>query len=232
MTKKYYRNCPKCNEKVFHKRKKDVNYFTKKKFLCRKCHLQERKELGNYNSKEEFICFTCKKTFKKWKGQMANPDTPFCSKQCWYNSELKSLVGEKIGRLLVIERIRENNKTSYICKCDCGKQIKTSHSTLKSKGDKSCGCLQIENLIKRSSKTPGYAVITNIFNYYKHNAKIANNLFELDRETFEKLINLPCHYCGQEKITTTKGKNGEVSHNGIDRVNSALGYNLTSSPFP
>ena len=35
----------------------------------------------------------------------------------------KDLTGNKIGKLLLTERKRENNRTYYYCKCDCGNSL-------------------------------------------------------------------------------------------------------------
>lgn len=59
-------------------------------------------------------------------------------------SSAKNLVGTKIGRLTLTKRKRENNRTYYYCKCDCGneKWIRADHISAKSV--KSCGCLNKE----------------------------------------------------------------------------------------
>lgn len=62
-------------------------------------------------------------------------------------SSAKNLVGTKIGRLTLIKRKRENNRTYYYCRCDCGneKWIRADHLGKVV----SCGCLNKEqNLFK------------------------------------------------------------------------------------
>lgn len=229
--KKYTRLCPSCSKTMYYKRKKDRNYYTKLEKICKPCADKKQRELNGYSEKEQFTCMTCAKIFYKWRKQLSNPKTPFCSKKCWYNSNLKTLVGQKFGRLLCLERIRDQKKqtTYYKCICDCGAEITTSHANLKSGGSVSCGCKQKEDLIKRSKKESGYAVLTNILNSYRQNAKVANREFLLSREEFEKLILSPCKYCGDTQSITTTGVNGELKHNGIDRVNSSIGYTVENS---
>lgn len=66
-----------------------------------------------------------------------------------------SIIGKRFGRLVVLEKTTEHNKSGrllYLCKCDCGKDHKVPSYYLTSRDTKSCGCLALENLIKRSTK--------------------------------------------------------------------------------
>ena len=60
----------------------------------------------------------------------------------------KNLVGNKYGRLLVVDRIRkfENNRwrTYYKCNCECGKTITTRNDGLVRGTTLSCGCYHLE----------------------------------------------------------------------------------------
>lgn len=51
------------------------------------------------------------------------------------------LTGQRFGRLVAIEKTRVDNKTAWVCKCDCGnlKIVKTGN--LRCNATKSCGCL-------------------------------------------------------------------------------------------
>lgn len=53
-------------------------------------------------------------------------------------SNVKDLTGSRVGMLLLLERKRENNKTYYYCKCDCGneKWIRADRISKTS----NCGC--------------------------------------------------------------------------------------------
>lgn len=54
-------------------------------------------------------------------------------------SAAKDHVGEKIGMLDVLKRKRENNRTYYFCRCDCGNEKWVRAETLNS-NNPSCGC--------------------------------------------------------------------------------------------
>lgn len=83
--------------------------------------------------------------------------------------KLINLIGKKFGRLTVIKRVEntKNNKTQWLCKCDCGNYIKVQSYLLTHNYTKSCGCIAIEKLKKRSithglSKSKIYAVYCTI----------------------------------------------------------------------
>jgi len=56
----------------------------------------------------------------------------------------KNLVGQKFGKLTVLEETnkREYEKVIWKCKCDCGNIVYLNTGRLKSGNDISCGCLK------------------------------------------------------------------------------------------
>ena len=63
-------------------------------------------------------------------------------------------LGNKYGRLTVIERAENDSKkdAKWICQCECGKKTIVAGYSLRSGNTKSCGCLQKEDLSKRVLK--------------------------------------------------------------------------------
>ena len=62
-----------------------------------------------------------------------------------------SLVGQRFGRLLVLEdlgKIKNTKRYYYRCKCDCGKEKNIASDGLKSGRSKSCGCYNRERVIE------------------------------------------------------------------------------------
>lgn len=56
----------------------------------------------------------------------------------------KNLVGQRFGKLVVVELLEDSNKFNrrmYRCKCDCGNEITTSSICLTGGHTSSCGCL-------------------------------------------------------------------------------------------
>ena len=78
------------------------------------------------------------------------------------------LTGQRFGRLVVIKRSENIGRyTAWLCECDCGKEVVVKATYLRSGGTKSCGCLWLENHLKRrkthgDSKARLYHVWTSI----------------------------------------------------------------------
>ena len=72
---------------------------------------------------------------------------------------LKDIVGQRFGRLVVLERDFEEEKkhpftnTYWKCQCDCGNIVTVVKSSLTTGATKSCGCLQKEIAAKSLAKT-------------------------------------------------------------------------------
>lgn len=71
----------------------------------------------------------------------------------------QTIVGKKFGRLLVTDVVgQKNGKTFVKVLCDCGtvKEISRGNLANESRGPKSCGCMQKENIdrIKKTWKMP------------------------------------------------------------------------------
>lgn len=61
--------------------------------------------------------------------------------------------GKRFGKILVIKKSSKtrNNKTYWLCKCDCGIMKDIIGSSLTSGNTKSCGCKTIEATIRRNT---------------------------------------------------------------------------------
>lgn len=61
-------------------------------------------------------------------------------------ARLKDLVGQRFGRLLVLERAgsTKDSKPTWRCLCDCGNETVAQGSSLRRHMTRSCGCLQKE----------------------------------------------------------------------------------------
>lgn len=163
-----------------------------------------------------------------------------CKRKCI--SPKNNLVGQKFGKLLVIEflnfaqfnyKCRKSRNASYKCRCDCGKEYITYQHRLITNNTTSCGCYPVERCKNKeitNQKPVGQAAINNYYKCYKSSAKYRKIEFNLSKEDFTKLIFQNCYYCGiiPSKVhpaSSTRNINGRILVNGIDRINSKLGYN-------
>ena len=144
-------------------------------------------------------------------------------------------VGERYGRLVVREDLGTavrgtwKDRTIYArkvaCVCDCGGSIEVWAAHLRSGSTQSCGCLY-KSKQRHRSLPKGEAAFRTVLRSYKANAKNRGIAFGLTKQQFRALILQPCSYCGQEASTVarTRAGYGDFTYNGLDRVNSSLGY--------
>jgi len=147
---------------------------------------------------------------------------------------LPDWMGKKFSRLTVIGYAGATKGIHKLrCRCDCGNESEVSPWHLKNGHTRSCGCLQIEKAKKGSPYLrPGEAAINAFYCGYKCRAKKKKIEFSLSRKEFEEIILKDCLYCGEaptrEIKANTKYKVGFKS-NGVDRINSQLGYSKDNS---
>lgn len=142
----------------------------------------------------------------------------------------KSLIGKKFGKWEVIESAekRKNNvRIFWKCKCECGNTGIVDSYSLKSGHSKSCGCLRKNHPKILPNGIPEQKYL---FRIYKRNAEARNLDFFLTNEQFVNLVRQNCFYCGikPEKLVIAKGYDGKYSYNGVDRVDSTLGYIISN----
>lgn len=68
---------------------------------------------------------------------------------------LINLVGQKFGKLVVIQRMDNDKRgrSRWLCECSCGKEKIVRSDHLRSGGTRSCGCLSIKHGLYRNGKT-------------------------------------------------------------------------------
>ena len=59
------------------------------------------------------------------------------------------ILGQKFGRLTVVEKVRVNNAWRWHCKCECGGETKTTANKLQTGWTSSCGCFAAEQARNR-----------------------------------------------------------------------------------
>ena len=181
-------------------------------------------------------CLNCNKEFEVLWSQRNRKK--YCSKDCarhdmtdrYFRETQNEVIGKKFGLLTILDIFKDkhNNTCRPVimakCKCDCGKETTSRLYNIRENSTRSCGCLNIK--IKYEDRD--YAARIQVFNQYKNNAKTRGLNFELDYEYFSTLISGECFYCGEKHSNETSvSADGEVytlKHNGVDRINSSIGY--------
>jgi hypothetical protein len=142
-------------------------------------------------------------------------------------SRVKNKVGHRYGKLTVIgfDRLSEDHRTYWNCKCDCGNELIVVGSSLTSKNTTSCGCYAKE-FPRKNKLNSGEAAFNALFRQYKYNAKARGYCFELDKEYFRYLVTRMCSYCDEMPKSVFSGNktNGTFLYNGIDRMDNVIGY--------
>lgn len=153
----------------------------------------------------------------------------------------KDLTGKKINKLFVSKfegyfpDSKGRRKVYYRCQCDCGNEAVISGNEL-CNGRQSCGCVLDffrKNILPKNAKEifslpEGESSFNAIYSSYIDRAKRKNFEFSLTKEEFRNITSKNCFFCGVEpKQIYYKGKrhnNGHYLHNGIDRIDSSIGY--------
>lgn len=136
------------------------------------------------------------------------------------------ITGDQYGKWKVLQfsHINHEKQAMWECRCECGTIKVVRAATLRDGRSTTCGCGTREAFRLACSK-PGVASFNYLYRNYRWAAQDRGFSFTLDFEQFKRLTTQNCHYCGQppqRKITMRSAE--PYVYNGIDRLNSALGY--------
>lgn len=137
--------------------------------------------------------------------------------------KLINIEGQVFGDLTVLKlegpRVSPNGTSAayWRCLCKCGKETVASSGNLRYGVTKSCGCGVHRNKGKSLALPGKEAWLNAVWQNYTRGAKDRGLPFELTLEQVEDLVGRPCVYCG------------EPPRNGIDRIDSSLGYTVANS---
>jgi hypothetical protein len=149
-----------------------------------------------------------------------------CLVMTWYVAQQNHVVVLQFGKLLVIDIARRTkNGVYWNCVCDCGNNTVVLGKHLRKGDTKSCGCIS-KDVGVQLRKLDGEAAFNTLYYSYERRAKLKNMEFSLSREYFKELTKQNCHYCSQEpyRVHYPRYQNGSYTYNGIDRVDSSIGY--------
>lgn len=140
-------------------------------------------------------------------------------------------------RVLGFEGLRgpQGNQHAYWrCLCRCGQETVVRGSALTGEKAKSCGCLRAASVRKlntaRRHADPWVAEM-NTYVYHvgweQRRRGSTHKTWDLTLEQYIALVRAPCHYCGEPpgaKPHTRILRATGIKKNGIDRLDSTLGY--------
>lgn len=133
------------------------------------------------------------------------------------------LTGRKFGRLLVLAPAsgdhRKSTKAYWLCVCDCGAEITTRTDYLRTGRSTSCGCFRDSPRIDNNGAAWNQAI-----SHMMNNAADRGIEWGLTSETAQCILGSNCHYCGTAPTQVRRTKQSSVTVNGIDRLDSSLGY--------
>lgn len=143
------------------------------------------------------------------------------------------LTGKSFGLLKVVETklvcTKRGNRKICTCICECGEVVERRADGFKSGRISSCGCYNKITILKAVDKITlngPQSAFNSLFSSYKKEASKKKYFFGLTEETFKELIDSTCFYCGKKpkQVSKSGGSTDNYTYNGIDRLNSDLGY--------
>ncbi len=147
---------------------------------------------------------------------------------------VNNLLGQRFGRLLVLERTERPGKWKndtaawWNCQCDCGKIVPVrGYSMTGGKQQKSCGCLKLEapHLVKFSGPkyTPEEAAARTVWN------RKSRGYNKMPFDDFFQMSKLPCFYCGDLPSLVKYASRADAVpfiRNTLDRIDSSLEHTI------
>lgn len=135
--------------------------------------------------------------------------------------------GNRYGRLTVLgpgPKCRQGR--SWLVRCECGSEKAVMGGSLRSGTTKSCGCLARE----LQTLPEGESAFNQYYSGRKLQSENRGRAFELTKRQVRNISAQNCHYCGAPpaNVIETHAGNGTFTYNGMDRVNSKLGYLVTN----
>jgi hypothetical protein len=140
-------------------------------------------------------------------------------------------VGEKYGPYIVIENVIKQNKKSIERRFKVRHEITNKEFIMR---PSYLNKVNVKYLEKLESGEFQRGLKNYLYNSSLKSAEIRNHSFNISFSEFMDIITKNCHYCGDipsrcsNKIIITRGHINEpvLYYNGIDRINSLVGYVL------
>jgi hypothetical protein len=143
----------------------------------------------------------------------------------YMNHYTKNIIGIKVSRLIILERVGKNKHGAQLlrCLCDCGNETIVTYSNFfrkDAKRTRSCGCFAREQSFSKQTWEVEFR------RYEKGNAQKRGLDFNLTLDQFKVICNLQCFYCKADPQIKTHV--GTAYRSSIDRLDSSIGYLKTN----
>lgn len=133
---------------------------------------------------------------------------------------LIDLTDHRFGKLVILGQWKSfrNSDTAWLCDCDCGDQKIVRGRSLRHGDTKDCGCGK--RLIR------GEANFRYLFRSLQTGALARNIKWDLSESVVRTITKQDCVYCGlpPAQIYRRQRSYGPYIYNGIDRIDSTVGY--------
>lgn len=142
--------------------------------------------------------------------------------------KFEDVTGQKFGRLTALRRTgTKSNNAIWECVCECGVVKEYRLNQLKAGKTRSCGCLQIELTIERST-THGHSKREDTTDTYGIWCKIKNRCFSPNNSAYKNYGGRGITMCDRwkdsfENFLEDMGERPSKNHS-IDRVDNEKGY--------
>ena len=147
------------------------------------------KEIGKTKKKQQYwkCQCDCGNIVYVSTGHLKSGHTKSCGcymKERIKESLFKDLTGKKFGKLTVIKQMPSNNRTNWLCQCECGNTVIVTTENLTSGNTTSCGCKRIETLFTKRKRNQYDLTHEYGIGYSNDNKK---DSFTFDLEDYDKI---------------------------------------------
>ena len=137
------------------------------------------------------------------------------------NSPQELVVGATYGLATIIGVIFDKNgRRKYECVCQCGNKIRPKSGSVLVDNGSGCRSCRAKNRVKDQKAS----MINRVLGKYRNSANKRGKIFNLSPEDVSSIIFTRCFYCNSESSMVDSKTN--ISYNGIDRVDSSIGYEV------
>ncbi len=137
-------------------------------------------------------------------------------------------VGDKFGRLTIAEQTTKDERTAFICSCECGGSKTVDARSLKYGHVSSCGCIKKEQVGENNPQWTGHKEISGAFwSKIAISASRRNISIEVTIEQIWDLFLKQNRKCALSKVDLYFPKTViELGNISLDRIDSSKSYSL------